>query len=235
MTQCITPATKLPLPQPLLLILDLNGTLLYRPKASYHHQPRPSLEPFLKHCISKYKVLIWSSATPTNVTTICSKIFAPAERRLLLGEWGRDTLGLTPEQYAAKVQVYKRLDRLWNMDGIQRAHPDYASGGRWSQKNTLLLDDSVLKASAQPYNAVIVPEFTKADSKLRDPGGPDVLAQVIAYLETARVHDDVSSFARERPFRVNDGWKWEWSQKQEGVPVVDLTGESDEETGGVML
>ncbi|KAL8723445.1 MAG: hypothetical protein Q9225_000276 [Loekoesia sp. 1 TL-2023] len=231
-TQSTIPATKLPSPQPLLLVLDLNGTLLYRPKSSTAYKPRPSLQSFLAHCVSNYQVLVWSSATPPNVTAICSKIFTPGQRKLLLGEWGRDTLDLTPQQYNAKVQVYKRLDRIWVHDRIQRAHPDFASGGRWSQKNTLLLDDSALKSSAQPYNGVVVPEFVRGGGK-EQKDGTEVLGQVVAYLEMARTFDNVSSFVRKRPFRVNEGWKWDWDLK--GPPVVDLTGESDEETGGVTL
>ncbi|KAL8928006.1 MAG: hypothetical protein Q9208_002081 [Pyrenodesmia sp. 3 TL-2023] len=251
------PAMLLPFPQPLLVVLDLNGTLLYRPVGSSHHRPRPSLQLFLTHCLANYSLLIWSSATPHNVTTICSRIFTPVERKLLLGEWARDTLGLTSQQYAAKVQVFKRLDRIWNHDGIQHAHPDYVSGGRWSQENTLLLDDSARKASAQPYNAVVVPEFAKEDSMAKQKEGPDVLGQVVSYLETARMYNDVSSFVRMRPFKVNDGWACAWPQKEtgkqtasssartsrqsrrvgrnRGSAVIDLTAESDEETGGVAL
>ncbi|KAI4131185.1 MAG: hypothetical protein LQ338_001390 [Usnochroma carphineum] len=259
--QSAIPATQLTCPQPLLLVLDLNGTLLYRSRASSNHRPRPSLQPFLTHCMSNYRVLIWSSATPPNVTTICSKIFTPKERKLLLGEWGRDTLGLTAQQYGAKVQVFKRLDRIWATDKIQRSHPDFANGGRWSQTNTLLLDDSVLKASAQPYNAVVVPEFLKEG----DADGTEILGQVVAYLERARIYDNVSSFVREQPFRVNGGWECMWDQKErgtrannsgstgsapspamtrgraphegqaQGTAVVDFTAGSDEETGGVTL
>ncbi|KAL8861333.1 MAG: hypothetical protein Q9178_002205 [Gyalolechia marmorata] len=177
-------------PQPLLLVLDLNGTLLYRPKASSTYKPRPSLESFLSHCISNYKVLIWSSATPQNVTAICSQIFTPNQRKLLLGEWARDTLDLTALQYSSKVQVYKRLDRIWNKECIQRTHPDFKNGQRWGQWNTLLLDDSVLKSSAQPYNAVVVPEFTK-QGVLDEAGGIEVLGQVVAYLETAKRFDNL--------------------------------------------
>ncbi|KAI4117311.1 MAG: hypothetical protein LQ345_002423 [Seirophora villosa] len=214
--QTAIPAMRLPFPQPLLLVLDLNGTLLYRPKASSHHKPRPALRPFLMHCISNYKVLIWSSASLHNVTAICSNIFTPEERKVLLGEWARDTLGLSPQQYAAKVQVYKRLDRIWNTDGIQSAHPHFANGGRWSQKNTLLLDDSVLKASAQPYNAVIVPEFVKEGDK----EGTEVLGQVVAYLKMAATYGDVSSFVRKQPFHVNESWASFGGSKENGTTAV---------------
>lgn len=175
---------------------------------------------------------------------------------MLLGEWARDTLDLTSQQYAAKVQVFKRLDRIWNNDSIQRAHPEHVSGGRWSQENTLLLDDSAMKASAQPYNAVVVPEFAKEDSMAKQKEGPDVLGQVVSYLETARMHNDVSSFVRKQPFKVNDGWACAWPRKEKGTEasssartsrqsrsvgrtrgsaVIDLTAESDGETGGVAL
>ncbi|KAL8944419.1 MAG: hypothetical protein Q9216_000470 [Gyalolechia sp. 2 TL-2023] len=233
LSQSTIPALQLNSSQPLLIVLDLNGTLLYRPKASSGYKPRPYLKQFLAHCNSNYKILVWSSATPRNVTAICAKIFTPEQRKFLLGEWGRDTLDLTLQQYKAKVQVYKRLDRIWAFDKIQRSHPDYAFGGRWSQKNTLLLDDSTMKASAQPYNSVVVPEFVKGAGELQI-NGTDVLGQVVAYLELAKTYQDVSAFARERPFRINEGWRWDWSQK--GVPASDFTGESDEDIkGGVRL
>lgn len=220
---------KQPIPQPLLLVLDLNGTLLYRSKASSTYKPRPSLESFLSHCVSNYKVLVWSSATRQNVTCICSRIFTPQQRKLLLGEWARDTLDLTALQYSSKVQVYKRLDRIWNLDRIQRTHPDFQAGQRWGQWNTLLLDDSVLKSSAQPHNAVVVPEFTKKDVA-KEAGETEVLGQVVAYLETTRMFDNVSSFVKVNPFQVNHRWRWDWARAG-----VDKGCESDEESGGVKI
>ncbi|KAL8813099.1 MAG: hypothetical protein Q9200_000515 [Gallowayella weberi] len=230
--QSAVATTKLSFPQPLLLVLDLNGTLLFRSRASSAYKPRPFLEAFLAHCIASYYVLIWSSATPQNVTSICSRIFKPEQRQMLLGEWARDTLDLTREQYQAKVQVFKRLDRIWSIDRIQRTHPDFEKGQRWGQWNTLLLDDSVLKSSAQPYNAVVVPEFTK-EGTTREARGPDILSQVVAYLETARAFGDVSSFVRQQPFRVSDSWRWDWARTS--APWVEEDCGSDEESGGVPI
>ncbi|KAI4189928.1 MAG: hypothetical protein L6R41_001113 [Letrouitia leprolyta] len=230
LSQSIMPSFQLQSPQPLLLVLDLNGTLLYRSKASSAYKPRPDLERFLAHCTSNYKVLLWSSATPQNVTAICAKIFTPEQRKFLLGEWGRDTLDLTQQQYKAKVQVYKRLDRIWAIDKIQCSHPDHAFGGRWSQKNTLLLDDSAEKASAQPYNAVVVPEFVKGGGE-EEKNKTDVLGQVVAYLETARTFQDVSSFARERPFRINEGWTWDWSHEGDAAVGLGAEGAGNVEAG----
>ncbi|KAL8953248.1 MAG: hypothetical protein Q9222_000901 [Ikaeria aurantiellina] len=222
--------TKLPVPQALLLVLDLNGTLLYRSRASSAYKARPSLDAFLAYCISNYSVMVWSSAKPHNVSAICSRIFTPAQRQLLLGEWGRDTLDLTAEQYSAKVQVYKRLDRIWNSEAIQRAHPHFAKGHRWGQWNTLLLDDSVLKSSAQPYNAVVVPEFVKGGNKeQRD--GADVLGQVVAYLEAARMFDNVSCYVRKYPFKINGCCVRDWASSSPRPAKTDS--ESDSDSGGV--
>ena len=232
LAQSAVPTMKRATPQPLLIVLDLNGTLLYRPKASSAYKPRPSLEPFLSHCISKYKVLVWSSATPQNVTGMCSRIFTPKQRKLLIGEWARDTLDLTAKQYSSKIQVYKRLDRIWNLDWIQRTHPDFKKGQRWGQWNTLLLDDSVLKSSAQPYNAVVVPEFTMK-GVTEEAGAAEVLGQVVAYLETARMYDDMSSFVRANPFQANDEWRSDWARARS--LCVKKGCESDEEPGGVKI
>ena len=198
-SQASNPPSKLPEPQSLLLVLDLNGTLLMRKRASKSYTPRPSLDQFLAYCFEHHSVLIWSSATPGNVTGICSKVFSQKRREKLLGEWGRDTLGLTPTQYMDRVQVYKKLDRIWDSESLSW------KGVKWDQRNTVLIDDSALKASAQPHNLVEIPEFTKEKEETSD-----VLAQVVGYLEEARTWEDVSTFIKDRPFRVDRGWANDW-------------------------
>lgn len=115
---------------------------------------------------------------------------------------------------------------------VQRAHPESAKGVRWGQENTLLLDDSVLKASAQPHNAVVLPEFTQeAGEEQKD--GTEVLAQVVAYLETGRMVDNVSSFVRSRSFKVDTGWKWDWAKGSS--TETELSDDGDDEAGGVKI
>lgn len=103
--------------------------------------------------------------------------------------------------------MYKRLDRIWDDERLQYRHPDLDQGGRWAQNNTLLIDDSFQKASAQPFNHVEVPEYVEGDE--RDGDGRNVLAQVVGYLEEARRWNDVSAFVREKGFVVDAGWRWE--------------------------
>lgn len=71
---------------------------------------------------------------------VCTRLFSRGQRDLLLGEWGRDTLGLTSAQYKERVQVYKRLDRIWGNANLQHSHPGYELGQRWGQHNTVLID-----------------------------------------------------------------------------------------------
>ena len=146
--------------------------------------------------------MIWSSAQPANVKMMCEKVFTAADRAVLTAVWARDKLDLSPKDYYEKVQVFKRLNKIWDDMDFQMDHPEFSGGVTWSQANTVLVDDSVLKASAQPHNLVEIPEFTK-EMLAQEESGP-VLARVIEYLEQARKWDNVSAFIRKHPFRFGE-------------------------------
>ncbi|MCJ1434865.1 hypothetical protein MMC27_004235 [Xylographa pallens] len=205
-------------PTNLLLVLDINGTLLYRKKRTTIIYPRPSLAEFLNYCLKNHSVLIWSSAQPENVNLMCSRIFSKAKRSQVIAEWGRDTLELSASDYYQNTQVYKRLDRIWESERVQVHHPRYDRGERWSQKNTVLIDDSVLKASAQPFNHIEVPEFELQNGKFSDGDGREVLGQVVAYLEELRAWEDVSSFMRGERFVLDGGYRWDWATERRVCP-----------------
>ncbi|MDI1491698.1 MAG: hypothetical protein OHK93_002908 [Ramalina farinacea] len=190
LTRASTPPTRLPNPQCLLLVLDLNGTLLHRKRATTSYTPRPFLDRFITYALSHHKILIWSSAQQHNVSSICSRIFTPDQRSRLLGVWARDTLGLSAAQYGEKVQVYKQLQKVWADQDVQAAHP---TGGKWDQGNTILIDDSKEKARAEPWNLVEVPEFLGPG---RSEGEEDVLGQVERWVEEAKGWSDVSGFVK---------------------------------------
>ncbi|TKA55838.1 hypothetical protein B0A49_12998 [Cryomyces minteri] len=196
--------------RPLLIIIDLNGTLIHRPK----HRPtsfkaRPHVPDFLSYLIANYTCLVWSSAQPQNVKALCAQLFTPAQRAQLVGEWGRDTLGLNKLQYSNKVQVYKQLERwVWANEKVAQSHPQAAQGRRWTQRNTILIDDSEVKATSEPHNLVQIDEFEGKKEQMTT----DVLSQVVGYLEEARWQVDVSAFIRSRPFKFGGGWKSDWSR-----------------------
>ncbi|MCJ1242545.1 hypothetical protein MMC14_010554 [Varicellaria rhodocarpa] len=200
---------KLSTPRSLLIILDLNGTLMDRRRN--HLVLRPWLSDFLEYCLGNHTVMIWSSATPENVKSICERIFTPDQRKQVLREWGRDTLDLTTTEYYEKIQVYKRLDKIWDDATLQSNHPDANNLGCWSQADTVLIDDSVVKAQKQPFNHIKVPEFTRSPKKASE---DDVLCQVMTYLEELRKWDDVSRFIKNDPFRVKQGLDVEFAEEQ---------------------
>ena len=203
--QASEPAQTLQQPQTLLLVLDLNGTLLDKSRKGQGFQPRPYLNKFLKYCLRNHRVMIWSSARPVNVRKICNKIFTDADRKQLVELWDRDKLDLSPADYQEKVQVYKRLDKVWEDETVQKSHPAYEKRKRWNQENTILIDDNILKASAQPDNLIEIPEFEKGqiDQERKDL----VLARIVEYLEDVRWYQDVSTCINKHPFRFRKSTK----------------------------
>lgn len=228
--------TRLSIPQRLLIVLDLNGTLLFREVGSINYKPRPFLMNFLDYCIENHVVLIWSSAKPHNVEAVCKQLFTPEQHQKLLGTWGRNMLGLTPLQYNAKTQVYKHLDRIWADPTYACRHPWFHQQGfMWSQKNTLLVDDSILKASAQPYNHIEIPEFIRNSDEAKAQCGKDVLGQVTAYLEEARMWDNVSAFVRQTRFEVDRHWAWDWGEEKKPQKKESELRNSDMAIGGTPI
>lgn len=230
-------------PQPLLIISDLNGTLLYRKgKGRTTYKPRPGLDEFLRYIFmtrspksahpsrdsGTIHPMIWTSAQPETCKALVNSLLSPKHKKDCVAIWARDTLRLTTSQYHNKIQVYKRLEWVWADENIQQSHPHRHKGGKWDQTNTLLIDDSIIKALAQPYNLINLPEFDEAAviAEKRVPAEEAVLAQVVAYIDEARWWSNVSTYAKGRPFRIGD-WCVDapGSKEQEGVRLdfVDLT------------
>ena len=244
LTQASLPPKQLSTPQPLLVILDLNGTLIYRKSRKFppSFTKRANLTPFLDTLLKKYKVMIWSSSQPHTVKAVCQQLFPPDKRRALVVEWGRDMLGLSRSQYEAKTQVYKKLETVWASEAVQASYPgkqdnnsnnnnnnaeakenpptkkkrrkrknkdkkgeqsqaeaqvqpnQFPPGHRWDQTNTILLDDSNLKALSEPWNILEIPEFTLPPTPGVDEAAifPDVLRRLAVLAR----HDDVSKVLR---------------------------------------
>ncbi|KAH7868202.1 uncharacterized protein C8R40DRAFT_1062647 [Lentinula edodes] len=147
-----------------LLVLDLNGTLLFRPKrytkpAHDAHgsvrlrviHPRPyitSFREYLFHPQTKIwlDTMVWSSAQPPSVKDMVQRCFGdrPGELKAV---WARDTLDLDPIAYHKKSITIKDLNKLWKAFSSHSA------------KTTLLVDDSTQKARLQPWNHIFVKEY----------------------------------------------------------------------------
>ncbi|KAI5461128.1 HAD-like domain-containing protein [Mariannaea sp. PMI_226] len=204
LTQALLDPYALPQPRRILLIMDLNGTLLYRPnrKKPFNFVERPHAKEFLSYCLSTFYVAIWSSARPENVSKMVDKLLLPAQRDRCLLIWARDRFGLSPEQYNMKVQVYKRLSSIWNHPRIKSSHPTASRGGCWDQTNTVLVDDSLEKARSEPFNLLQIPEFSGLASEQAD-----VLPQVHDYLNMLSYQGDISRYLRIQPFKLDPSYQ----------------------------
>lgn len=213
-------------PQHLLVVLDLNGTLLHRPnrKQPTRFVARPSLDEFLQYLFQRFSVMVWSSARPENVTKLVESALDDDMRSKLLGVWARDTFKLSEEHYFANVQVYKDLREVWKKDEIQRQMPGFSKAERFGQHNTILIDDSKLKAIAQPHNLLEIPEFTATPEQMTS----DILKEVAGYLENARMQKNVSSFIQETPFKADGTWTRQWDELQTSFVSVEKE-ESEED------
>ena len=176
--------------------------------------------------------MIWSSSQPETVNAVCEKLFPGKKRKALVAEWGRDKFGLSKSQYKSKIQVYKTLDTIWKNKQIQASYPGTVPDiPGWDQTNTILIDDSKLKALSEPYNILEIPEFTNSAAPL-DPAGESIdesviFPRVLRRLETLSRHDDVSKMLRV------------WSESEKSVVsnfASDLESHADEEEeGGISL
>ncbi|UKZ83578.1 hypothetical protein TrVFT333_011387 [Trichoderma virens FT-333] len=168
-------------PRRILVIMDLNGTLLYRPnkRNPFNFIQRPHAREFLDYCVDTFH-----------------------QRAKCLVIWGRDKFGLSPADYSARVQCYKRLSSIWNDPKVAVSHPAAAQGQRWDQTNTVLVDDSAEKGRSEPYNILQLPEF---EGHANEP--LDVLPQVHDYLNTLCYQSNISSYIRDRPFRIDSNYR----------------------------
>ncbi len=178
---------------------------------------------------------------------MCRRVFTSRQLSGLLATWDRTKLGLTKSQYDNKVQVYKRLEKIWEDEAIQGMYPgtdiqqetrrekmgDGSRGertlkgrGRWDQSNTILIDDSVTKAASQPYNIITISQFDAQSAKKEKETAP--LMQVIRYLEELRWQADVSAYMRREAFRTVERWEEDDDDNDEGS-------QDSGSSGGVLL
>lgn len=233
LAQAKLPCVRLKSPQRLLLVIDLNGTLIARRSRSRPSMfyTRPGLDRFFSYIFAHHSVMIYTSSKPWTVSIVFPKLFTDIQREQLVAVFTRDDLDLTPEQYMNKVQVYKRLEKVWGNEEVQSRYSDGGSGkqsgGAWNQTNTVMIDDSELKALSQPHNLLRVPEFTPNVPKKEQPMHERVPDELILKLEQLKWQTDVSRLIRL------------WQIGEAEVPTVkegNTVAEADEEEdGGVAL
>ena len=183
-------------PRKLLIILDLNGALVCR--AGFHgakHRdllPRPGLTRFLSWALAHHHVMVWSSATPKSVQGMLRAAVEEDMQHKLIAVWARDTLGIPPEYYSRKVQTYKNLEIVWNHPDIQKIH-------KFSQDDTVIIDDSYDKVLQHPHNHIFIPTF---DELAAERDNDTALDQIGTYIARLGNVSNVSAYIMQHPLKV---------------------------------
>lgn len=152
--QSENPAERLVTKVRLLLVFDLNGTLFRRQGDAFI--PRPFLRELMDYVTANHEVIIWTnSSRAIAMKMIRSDHFAMYENKIM-DTITRDDLRLPKDVNKPGVKLYKDLRRIWNTKYYQQ---QVFKGPPWSQKNTVLIDDTKEKAFAQRNNLLSVSTF----------------------------------------------------------------------------
>ncbi|TPX30939.1 hypothetical protein SmJEL517_g05595 [Synchytrium microbalum] len=180
----------------ILLVLDLNGTLLCKvtkfdkraahqnpflpPKASFkcNKAPvyvRPHLGVFLEFLFENFAVAAWTSAQPSNAKALATGAF---------GQYFEQLEFLWDRTHCSEVRggrhdhsSIKDLRKIWDADGRDKLD----STRTWSARNTILLDDTASKASYTTENHLKIPTFTVLNAT-NDQSKDRILLNVMNYL-----------------------------------------------------
>ncbi|KAJ1867063.1 hypothetical protein LPJ78_001276 [Coemansia sp. RSA 989] len=158
-----------------MLVLDLNGTLVWRgprkKNKSRDGYPRPFLSEFLKFAVSNFAVMVWSSAQPASIADMLNKMLAPYHKQFVR-VWDRRFCDIEGE-YFAKSRTVKDLRRIFNgfsladspNCNVYGTFSDKYTGtcidtkGRWTIENTVIVDDSESKTALQKENHIFISSF----------------------------------------------------------------------------
>ncbi|KPI37690.1 putative FCP1 homology domain-containing protein [Cyphellophora attinorum] len=142
------PSQQLLQPQKLLVLLDLNGTLVYR--TGYMRREvvkRPGVDRLVQYLFANHHVMLFTSATLKSAERMAKTLLTPEQYSQLITIRSREDLDLTHEQFINKVQVYKDLNVIWKDKAIVQAAPIWV----------------VIKAKSHPHNLLQVTEFLEPE------------------------------------------------------------------------
>ncbi|RHN47647.1 putative FCP1 domain, HAD-like domain-containing protein [Medicago truncatula] len=148
-----------------LLVLNLNGFLLHRSIHTFRFTDqgccpnpilksrtadqiylnfllfkRPFSEEFMKFCLERFEVGIWTCAKKINVDGALTFAIGEESKNKLLFVWDQsdctDSLAMYSKENKEKPLFFKELNKVWNK---------VKKGGPYSASNTLMIDDKPYK------------------------------------------------------------------------------------------
>ncbi|KAL8505022.1 hypothetical protein ACS0TY_016285 [Phlomoides rotata] len=193
-------------PKKKLLILCLGGLLVkrvhVREKASVRGQrpditygkflvfKRPFCTEFLKFCFERFDVALWSSAREHNIDGVLSTISGGARSKFVF-VWSQEECTDSPFyclDNEEKPLFLKELKDIWENSSYK---------GKYSPKNTLLIDHEPYISLLNPPNTAIFPEPYKKHNPKDTVFGDD--GDLRKYLDGVAEADDVPSYVKEHP------------------------------------
>lgn len=187
-------------PKKPLLLIDLNGTVIFRteeqiPGAKYtaafrgkFYYARPDIISFLREMSKHYVVGIYSSVMRHNITTFLMAM-DPNWKSYITYIYDRDFTKPDPNG-ENKWDTIRDMDKIWTIS-------------RHSELDTVLLDNEPRKVQEVVDNAIIVPEFGRAQVLNRSCLLGDLQEYLVRLSESNP--DDVRSYMKTKPWR--DGWR----------------------------
>ena len=167
-----------------LIILDINGILVRKNNKHDHgggwkretshskkddsrfietkgaiFEIREGVRDFISSCFENYSVAIWSSTTFTNANPIIEGLFTADQKANLVFKWFRDHTKFDPD-YGTDPEI-KDFDTIKSLVDVYQSA---MFNRRWTNKNTIIVDDTMRKLRFNPENnCVVVLETNEID------------------------------------------------------------------------
>ncbi|KAK4348422.1 hypothetical protein RND71_031177 [Anisodus tanguticus] len=198
-------------PKKKLLVLNLSGLLVhrvhrrdrfnvqsYKPDlicGNFSVFKRPFCDQFLKFCLERFEVGLWSSAMERNMDAILDNIMVGLRRKLLF-VWDQQKCvdsGFKCLEKKEKPIFLKPMKTIW--ENKYDLLP--FRGGKFSESNTLMIDDEPHIALINPPNTAVFPPIFKVGNGKDTFLGPK--GDMQKFLDGLVDADDVPTYVKEHP------------------------------------
>ncbi|KAJ8537701.1 hypothetical protein K7X08_014241 [Anisodus acutangulus] len=198
-------------PKKKLLVLNLGGLLVHRVHRRNRfnvqsYEPdlicgnfsvfkRPFCDQFLKFCLERFEVGLWSSAMERNMDAILDNVMVGLRRKLLF-VWDQQKCvdsGFKCLEKKEKPIFLKPMKKIW--ENKYDLLP--FRGGKFSESNTLMIDDEPHIALINPPNTAVFPPIFKVGNGKDTFLGPK--GDMQKFLDGLVDADDVPTYVKEHP------------------------------------
>ncbi|KAI8896696.1 NLI interacting factor-like phosphatase-domain-containing protein [Globomyces pollinis-pini] len=178
--QTVEGIKKVKVNENLLVIFDLNGTLISRVTSSKKRAAKlnpylPSQKDFGNKGSSVYIRPYWNDLLDTvfNLKNVSVGVWTSAQKdnadRLvnrLFGEYREHVEFVLNRSHCLNAPMNIKVDTVIKDLSIIYNSSEFNKDGLWSPENTILVDDTITKAKKDPKNILVIPEFDVSNSNV---------------------------------------------------------------------